>query len=315
MDALQGTNAELNPVDDLFAEFEAATSGKNTAAKEKIAPVKEEKSVKKKSGGKSKMEKAVAEETKETQKPEPKKQTIDPDKIVYIDLQNSDDRKTVMELMQEGKILSDANNQRQFVLSFNTKHPYNISNPPVHRIYVDEIIHMSMYTYYKDMHTFEAGKRELVRKVYWVYHKGWSTHDMIDEVTFNMLKDEGLVKDITYTFIDVLAGRSYWAGNSYKEPSIAEVIEKDEKEDQIEDEMRGRKRSKTVLPPSMKAPIAPIGIGEESLPPVEETNTLPDLLAEDKEGGEKDGIQHGLLRGDRDKSTIESSDGELPEPV
>ena len=128
---------------------------------------------------------------------------------VSIDLSNSDDRKTVMQLMEEGKILASKDKNRKFIVAKQNQPIYELASVPVnHTIYIDGIKNIIVKRYYEDYALIQNGNRKFIRQVIWCYHDGYQVSSTISEkdLISNGLIDKSI---ITYSDVDASTGTGY----------------------------------------------------------------------------------------------------------
>lgn len=144
---------------------------------------------------------------------------------LMIDLQNSDDKKKITELLSEGKILLTPTS-RAFILAEQKMPPYDPSSPVIHRIICDEIVHVNIRKYYMDLTIMPKGKRTLIREDLWVHHKGYSTYDTITQEQLDYLIDKNFIepKQLLRTYIDASTGQSIFMGPISVEPELEDVL-------------------------------------------------------------------------------------------
>lgn len=151
--------------------------------------------------------------------------------IINVDVQNPDDRKTIYELMLEGKILRD-NTGNSFILAEQNKKIYNPSNPAVHRIYCNTITRVTVRYYWLDLEIMPVGKRVLEEKHIWVSHGGHQSSSLISEEQLEYLLVNNYIedRDIKYVHNDISTGGSYFLGNDSKEPAKFVLDQKEAQE-------------------------------------------------------------------------------------
>ena len=131
---------------------------------------------------------------------------------VSIDLSNSDDRKTVMQLMEEGKILTSKDKNRKFIVAKQNQPIYEGSVAPVnHTIYIDGIKNIIVKRYYEDYALIQNGNRKFIRQIIWCYHDGYQVSSTISEKDLTYLVSNGLINKsiITYSDVDASTGTGY----------------------------------------------------------------------------------------------------------
>lgn len=131
---------------------------------------------------------------------------------VIIDLSNEDNRKTLRELMAEGKVLVNKNDNRPFITSKQSSPIYDGAiRPVIHKIYIDDIITIAVKRYYEDYEIVDKGNRKFIKQVIWCYHKGYNVTSTLTEENLVYLYNNGLIdkSKITYSDIDVSTGTGY----------------------------------------------------------------------------------------------------------
>jgi hypothetical protein len=143
--------------------------------------------------------------------------------IVYVDASNTDDRKKLADLMDAGKIIMD-DKDRPFILAVQRDPIYNDYNPPVHKVYCDEIVHVTVRKYYMDMVLMPPGSRTLIRELIWVYHKGYETFSTITKEQMDYLLDNNFIttKQVFYAYNDKDTGLAIF-NNNPNEPTVKQV--------------------------------------------------------------------------------------------
>jgi hypothetical protein len=147
-------------------------------------------------------------------------------KYVYFDVQNLDDRKKLSEYMKEGRIPVDTKN-RPFIASKQERALFNPGQGPVHLFYCDEVINVTIGTYWFDLELMPKGSRTKAKKLINVYHKGHSTFSYIEEDQLQYLLDNNFINknQITYWHYDMTSGNHYFMGQDSSEPDAKRLEE------------------------------------------------------------------------------------------
>ena len=133
------------------------------------------------------------------------------DKTIILDLSNEDNRKTLKQLMDEGKIVKDKKD-REFILAYQNSNPIYESNKVVHKIYIDEIENITIKNYYQDYDLQKPENRTLIRTTIWCKHKGFNVYSSISNENLVYLIGNNKIKEdiIWYSDVDCGTGASYY---------------------------------------------------------------------------------------------------------
>ena len=143
---------------------------------------------------------------------------------INIDLDNLDDRKTLRQLMKEGKVLI-ADNNKSFIIATALPANVNADFPPTTKVVIDEIEAIQIWSYFQDMDLMADSARKCLRQSIIIQHRGYSVFAYIDEEQLAYLTENGLVpKDkISYWWYDMHSGLTFFS-NKKAAPSAKEVL-------------------------------------------------------------------------------------------
>lgn len=162
------------------------------------------------------------------------------DGIPLLNLSNTDDKKTLMQLMNEGCVLFKDNAGVKIVSEQYNNLYYKAPLPVIHSIYLDDIIGINVKLYYDDLRIQEQ-YRKLLNVVVWCHHKGYVGWSTISGEQLDMLLKEGYVlkKLVTYTLVDAMRGESFF--NTTPNISLQEILDEIKRRKKIEDSNKGSK--------------------------------------------------------------------------
>lgn len=141
------------------------------------------------------------------------KQTAKPT-IPLLDIGEADNRKKILELIQQGSILYK-DNKGPYVVEVQYGDLYDGDTKVIHKIYLKDIIGISVSRYYEDIENVQPQFRRLIRTVIWCRHRGYNVESKISAATLEKLLNEGYItKDkITFNDIDANSGKGYYSVN------------------------------------------------------------------------------------------------------
>ena len=143
---------------------------------------------------------------------------------IIVDAQNYDERKKVIDYMQEGRLVKDIKD-KPFILAEQFTAIHTIAKPPIHKILLNDILDIVVRKYYTDLSLMEKGSRDLVKTVIWVHHKGYEGHSMITEKDLEYIIDNSFIKEseIVYTHIDLTTREAISMVGNSNEPLLKDV--------------------------------------------------------------------------------------------
>lgn len=169
----------------------------------------------------------IAAQEKKINKLENQLEEFKASNTVIIDSQNTDDKKKLKQLFDEGKIIVDKSNKPFILVDVPIDNTQCVTSV-THTVYCEDITSVDIHSYYLDL-SLDIFDRKFVKKIIWVFHKGYHTCDLITEEQLQYLIDNKFVtKDmINYFVVDKLKGKSYYNGHDEKDITKEAVEELD----------------------------------------------------------------------------------------
>ena len=157
--------------------------------------------------------------------------------IPLLDIGEADNRKKLLELMEQGSI-KFKDNKGEYYTSIQYGNLYDGDIPVVHKIYKKDITGISVNQFFEFLESTDPDNRKLIRTNIWCRHNNYCVESIISPQIFSDIISSGILpkEKVIFNFIDASNGKCF---NSYTNAiSVNEIIEQAKTKEELKEKQK-----------------------------------------------------------------------------